>query len=125
MQKEAGMKMVRLFVLTLLVFVGVSVAGAQDPLRFRFDITRDGKTVANPELTVAAGGTGHLTFDGIRGLAFTPTLRDSASVSVVFDIDLGGRHLRPQLTLGADDPGSLSWTSSGRDSFKVTVAWIR
>jgi hypothetical protein len=66
MQKEAGMKMVRLFVLTLLVFVGVSVAGAQDPLRFRFDITRDGKTVANPELTVAAGGTGHLTFDGIR-----------------------------------------------------------
>lgn len=119
------MKMARLFVLALLLFLGVSVAGAQNPLRFRFDITRNGKAVANPELAVAAGGTGHLTFDGIRGLAFTPTLRDSASVSVAFDIDLVDKHLRPQLTLGAHDPGSLSWTSSGRDSFKVTVAWIR
>jgi hypothetical protein len=119
------MKLARLFVLALLLFTAVSVAGAQNSLRFRFEIYRNGILISTPELAVASGGNGHIAIDGNGGIAFTPASRDSESISVGFDIDLGDKHSRPQLTLRANDPGSLSWTSSGRDSFKVTVAWIR
>jgi hypothetical protein len=119
------MKPARLFGLAFLLFMGVSVAGAQSSLRFRFEIYRNGRAVGTPELAVVSGGHGRLAIDGIGEIAFTPAPRDSESVSVAFDIDLGDKHLRPQLTLRANDPGSLSWTSSGEDAFKVTVAWIR
>ena len=119
------MKLARLFVLALLLFMGVSVAGAQSSLRFRFEIYRNGTAVGMPEIAVASGGNGRLAIDGIGRVGFTPAPRDSESVSVAFDMDLGDTQLRPRLTLRANDPGSLSWTSSGGDSFKLTVAWIR
>ena len=119
------MKLARLFVLAVLLFAAVSVAGAQDSLRFRFEIYRNGQLVGTPELAVASGGNGLITVDGTVKIAFTPATRDSESVSLGFDIDSGDKHPRPQLTLRANDPGSLSWTSSDRSAFKVTVAWIR
>jgi len=119
------MKLAGLFVLAVLLFAPVSVAGAQTSLRFRFEIYRNGKLLGTPELAVAAGGNGHIAIDGTGDIAFTPAARDSESVSVGFDLDLGDKHPRPQLTLRANEPGSLSWTSSDRDAFKVTVSWIR
>lgn len=79
-----------------------------------------------PEVSVTYGTAGNLAMGRVGKIAFTPTIRDPGSVPVEFDIVSGGRHLQPVLVLGANDPGSASWSSTdGKESFKFTVTWVR
>ena len=120
------MKLTRLWMPVLLLWSGISVAGAQSSIRLRFEIYRNGALVGTPEVSVTSGEAGNLAIAGIGRMAFAPTSRGSESVSVAFDIDSSGRRLRPRLVLHVNDPGSVSWTSAaGNESFRFTVAWIR
>ena len=120
------MKLTRLWVPGLLVLTCISLANAQNPIRLRFEIYRNGALVGNPEVSVTSGTAGSLALERVGKIAFTPTSRDPDSVSIEFDIASGGRHLHPVLVLGGNDPASASWSSTdGKESFKFTVTWVR
>jgi hypothetical protein len=115
----------RLVILAAMLLVGVSSALGQESIRLRFEIAKNGSSVANPEVSLKAGSAGRIEIEGIGSLAFTPTLRDS-NLAVAFDIKTSEKHLEPQLVIAKTEPGSISWKSeSGAESFKVMVFWIR
>ena len=118
------MKFSRLLVIVPLVSIGASLAIAQNSTRLRFEVVKDGATVANPEVSVAAGSTATLEVANIGSVAFTPTLRGSDGVSIAFDIKSSGKEFHPRLVIGKDQPGTLSWTSdAGAHSFRIKVSW--
>lgn len=120
------MKFSRLLAVLLLVSFGASLAIAQDSIRLKFEVVKDGATVATPEVRVTAGSAGTLEVAGVGKLAFTPTLRDSDDVSLAFEIRSGGKEFQPRLVISKDEAGTLSWTSdAGAHSFKVKVSWAR
>jgi hypothetical protein len=120
------MTVARFSVAALLLFVGVSVANTQTSIRLRFEVYRNGAQVGNPEVSLTSGTAGRLAWDGIGTIAFTPTFRDSDSISIAFDIDSGSRRMHPRVVLRANDPGSASWSSTdGKDAFKFSVTWMR
>jgi hypothetical protein len=120
------MKLTRLWVTGLVVLTCISLASAQNPIRLRFEVYRNGTLVGNPEVSVTSGSAATLAMEGVGRIAFTPTSRDSGSVSIEFAIVSGGRHLHPVLVLQGNSPASASWSSTdGKESFKFTVARVR
>ena len=120
------MKLNRLFALAVLFSVGTSVTIAQESIALRFEVVRDGSTVAQPEVSMTPGSASSIEIDGVGQFAFTPTFRGSDTVAIAFDIKAGGKRLQPRLVIGKSEPGTLSWTSERRpQSFKVKVSWIR
>jgi hypothetical protein len=120
------MRMTRFWVPALFVLTWISVGTAQNSIRLRFEVYRNGALVGNPEVSVTSGTTGSLAMDGIGTIAFTPTSRDSDSVSVAFDIDSCDKHAHPRVVVRGNDPGSASWScTASKESFKVTVTWVR
>ena len=114
----------RLLVVACL-FLGASVANGQEPIRLRFEVVKDGATVAQPEVAVAAGATGSMKLDAVGDIAFTPTLRGSDSVDIAFHVTSAGKEFQPRLVITHDEPGAVSWTSPGPHTFKVSVSWVR
>jgi hypothetical protein len=115
----------RLVIFAAMFFVGGALALAQESILLRFEIAKNGSTVAYPEVTLKAGSAGRIEIEGIGSFAFTPMLRDS-NLALAFDIKTGEKHLEPQLVIGKAEPGSISWTSeSGVESFKVRAFWVR
>jgi hypothetical protein len=90
--RRIPMKFSRLLVVGCL-FLGASLANGQDPIRLRFEVVKDGKTVAKPEIAVVAGATGSMKLDGVGNIAFTPTLRGSESVDIAFHVTSAGKEL--------------------------------
>ena len=120
------MKFSRLLAVVTLVSFGASLASAQDSIRLRFEVVKDGATVAKPEVSVTAGSTGTLEVADVGNIAFTPTLRGSDGVTIAFDIRSGGKEFQPRLVISKDQAGTLSWGSdAGAHSFKITVYWAR
>jgi hypothetical protein len=118
------MKVSRLFLVACL-FLGASLATGQDVIRLRFEVVKDGTTVAKPEIAIAAGATGSMKLDAVGDIAFTPTLRGSESVDIAFHVTSAGKEFQPRLVITHDEPGSLSWTSPGPHAFKLSVSWVR
>jgi len=120
------MKLSRLFVFACLVFIGTSLATAQESIRLQFEIVKDGSTVAKPEVSVISGSSGSIEVDNVVLFSFTPTLRGSDAVAISFDIRSGGKQFQPRLVISKNEPGSLSWPSDTRaQSFKVRVSWLQ
>ncbi len=120
------MKFSRLPGVASLVLFGASLAIAQDSIRLKLEVVKDGVSVANPELSISAGSPGTLAVADVGELVFTPTLRDSDSVSLAFEIRSGGKKFQPRLVISKDEAGTLSWASDGgAHSFKVKVSWAR
>ena len=119
------MKLGRLFVVAFLFSIGVPLAIAQEPIRLQLEVVKDGSTVARPEISVISGSAGTIEVEGVGTVAVTPTVRGSDAVAVLFDILSGGKHLQPRLVIGKNEPGILSWTADTRESFKLTVSWVR
>jgi hypothetical protein len=106
-----------------LSLVSVCSAAAQDSVRLRFQIVKDGFVVANPEVSVKPGSTGRIEIKDTFICAFTATVRESR-LSVAFDIKTGAKQLQPQLVLGKNDPGSISWTPASGESVKIVVVAV-
>jgi hypothetical protein len=124
--KEGAMKSARLFALALLLFPGISVTTTQNSIRLHFDVYRNRTLVSNPDLSVPSGTHGRLEIDGVGTIEFTPTFRTSDSISIQFDMNIGGRRARPVIVIGRNQPGRVSWSSNDRrDEFKFTVNWVR
>ena len=120
------MRLNRLSAVPVLALTLVSLATAPSTIRLRFELYRNGSLVGSPALSVASGDAARLAFDGAATITFTPASLGSDNVSIDFDIDSGGRRLRPRLVIGADAPGSVTWSSAGgRDTFTLTIAWLR
>jgi hypothetical protein len=111
--------------MAFLFAVGASQTIAQESIRLQFEVVKDGSTVAKPEVSVISGSAGSIEVDDVGRIAFTPTFRGSDAVAVAFDIRSGGKQLQPRLVINKNEPGTLSWTSDARESFKLTVSWIR
>jgi hypothetical protein len=105
--------------------LGASLANGQESIRLRFEVVKDGKTVATPEIAVAAGASGSIKVDDVGDIAFTPALRGSESVDIAFHVTSAGKEFHPRLVITQDAPGALSWTSTGPHAFKLSVSWIR
>ncbi len=105
--------------------LGASLANGQESIRLRFEVVKDGKTVATPEVAVAAGATGRIKVDAVGDIAFTPTLRGSESVDIAFHVTSAGKDLQPRLVITQDEPGALSWASPGPHAFTLSVSWVR
>lgn len=120
------MTLQRLFAFAILFAVGTSLTIAQEPIGLKFEVVKDGSTVAQPEVSVTSGSAGSVEIDGVGRFAFTPTFRGSDTVAIAFDIKAGGKRLQPCLVISKSEPGTLSWTSeTGGQSFKLRVSWIR
>lgn len=120
------MKLSRLLAVVSLVSFGASLAIAQESIRLKFEVVKDGATVAKPEVSVTAGSTGTLEVADVGSFAFTPTLRGSDDVTVAFDIKSGGKAFQPVLVISKDQAGTLSWGSvAGAHSLKIKVSWAR
>ena len=119
------MELSRLFAFAFLFSVGMSPVIAQQSIRLQFEVTKDGSTVAKPEMSVNSGAAGRIEIADVGRVVFTPTLRDS-DVAIAFDISSGGKQFKPRLVISANEPGSISWTSDARqESFTLTVSWVR
>jgi hypothetical protein len=114
----------RLLVVACL-FLSTPLANGQESIRLRFEVVKDGTTVATPEIAVAAGATGRLKVDAVGDIAFTPTLRGSDSVDIAFHVTSAGKDLQPRLVITHDEPGAVSWTSPGPHACKLRVSWVR
>lgn len=120
------MRLHRLFALAILFAIATSVTSAQESIGLRFEVVKDGSTLAQPEVSVTPGSAGSIEIDGVGQFAFTPTFRGSDSVAITFDIKAGSKQLQPRLVISKSEPGTLSWTSEPRgQSFKLRVSWIR
>ena len=120
------MKLYRLFIFAILFSVGTSLTIAQESIRLKFEVVKDGSTVAQPEVSVTPGSAGSIEIDGLGQFAFTPTFRGSDTVAIAFDIKAGDKQLQPRLVISKSQPGTLSWTSETREqSLKLKVSWIR
>jgi hypothetical protein len=114
----------RLVILAAMFLMAGAPALAQESIRLRFEIAKNGSNVASPEVTLKAGSAGRIEIEGIGSLAFTPMVRGS-NLAVAFDIKTSEKHLEPQLMIGNAEPASISWKSeSGVESFKVSVFWV-
>ena len=105
--------------------IAAPLAVAQDTIRLQFQVVKNGSIVANPEMSVFSGLAGSIEVEGVGRVTVTPTVRGSDAVAVVFDIRSGGNRLQPQLVIGTSDSGVLTWTGEARQSFKLTISWIR
>ena len=120
------MKLHRLFAFAILFSVATSLTIAQESIQLKFEVVKDGSTVAQPEVSVTSASAGSIEIDGVGRFAFTPTFRGSDTVAIAFDIEAGGKRLQPRLVISKSEPGTLSWTSAtGGQSFKLRVSWIR
>jgi len=120
------MKLRQLFLIVVLISGATSVPMAQESIRLRFELVKNGSVVAAPEVSGMPGSTGSIRLAGVGSIEFTPTFRDSDSLAIAFDIQSGSTQLRPRLVISDTRPGSLSWTSRrGAESFRITVSWIR
>jgi hypothetical protein len=120
------MKLNRFFAFAILCSVGTSLTMAQESIGLKFDVVKDGSTVAQPEVSVTSGSAGSIEIDGVGQFAFTPTVRSSDAVTIAFDIKAGGKRLQTRLVISKSEPGTLSWTSeTGGQSLKLRVSWIR
>ena len=118
------MKLSPLFAFAFVVSVGMSAGLAQESIRLQFEVTKDGSTVAKPEVSVNSGTAGHIEIDGVGRFGFTPTFRDS-DVAIAFEISSGGKQFQPRLMIRKNEPGSIAWTSAtSPESFKLTVSWV-
>jgi hypothetical protein len=118
------MKSSRLFVVAFLFSIGMSPAIAQESVRLQFEVAKDGSTVARPEMSVNLDSAASIAIDGVGQLEFTPTLRGS-DLAIAFDVRSGGKQMRPSLVITRSEPGYVSWKSDARESFKVSVSWVR
>ena len=119
------MKSNRLIAVVFLCSVGMSLVVAQESIRLQFEVVKDGATVATPEVSVTPGSAGSIEIDNVGRFVFTPTFRGSDAVAIAFDIRADGKRFQPNLVIGKNEPGSLSWTSDTREaSLKVTVSWL-
>jgi hypothetical protein len=115
-----------LFAFAILFSVGTSLTIAQESIHLKFEVVKDGSTVAQPEVSVISGSGGSIEVEGVGKFAFTPTFRGSDNVAIAFDISSGGKQFQPRLVIRKSEPGTLSWTSDTRaQSFKLSVSWTR
>jgi len=118
-------KLNHLFVLAFVLSAGLSAAMAQESVRLRFEVVKDGSTVAKPEISVTSASAGRIEIDNVGRISFTPSVRNS-DLAIAFDISSGGKQFQSRLVIRKDEPGSISWTSdTGAESFKLTVSWVR
>lgn len=115
------MRVTRVLLVCALSLVSLFAAAAQDSVRLRFQIMRNGSVIANPEISVAQGSVGRIDIRDSFTCEVTPTMHDS-QLDLAFDIKTGDRHLQPRLVIGKTEPGVVSWTSASGVVMKMTVA---
>lgn len=120
------MKLRQLFLIVVLLVGATPVSMAQESIRLRFELVKNGSVVAAPEVSGMTGSTGSIRLADVGSIEFTPTFRGSDSLAIAFDVQSASMRLRPRLVISDKQPGSLSWTSRrGAESFRITVSWIR
>lgn len=118
------MNLKRLLLTCVLGLFFVPSVNGQESIRLRFQLTRSGAVIANPEISINDGSVGRIEIKDIVSLAFTPRLQDSR-LTLRFDIWTGGKHLQPQLAVDTIEPAAISWTTVAGEPIKITVVAIR
>lgn len=110
----------------LLISAGVAVAlgltsAAQERHSLRFEILKNGTSVARPVLTVEDGAAGSLSLEGLD-VTFTPTRMAADRLAIAFEATFDGKTIRPRLTLLKDEPGTITVKGPASDTFELRVA---
>jgi hypothetical protein len=109
-----------------LVLVGALASvpvSAQEQIRLKLEIFRNGNEIAAPTIGVVDRQTGAVTVEN-ASLSFTPHRIDPDKVAVSFEIAADGKILTPRITLRGQELGTLSWKVAS-DLFEIRVAAIR
>jgi hypothetical protein len=102
-----------------------ALTGAED-IQLRFQIDKNGSSVATPVLKIAQGETGSIALGKEFRLLMTPTRTASNTVTLECELMIGDSKSSPRLVLTNETPGSISWKSpSGSDSFKMRISLIK
>lgn len=118
------MNLKRLLLVCVLGLFFVPSVNGQESIRLRFQVTRNGAVIANPEIVVNEGAVGRIDIKDSVILALTPRVQNSR-LTLTFDIRTGDKHLQPQLAVDTIEPATLSWTTVAGELIKVTVVTIR
>jgi hypothetical protein len=118
------MRFRRLLFVSMLCLLFIAPGNAQESIRLRFQITRNGSVVANPEMSINQGSVGRIDIKDSVSVAFTPRVLESR-LTLTFDIENGDKHLQPQLAIDTIKPAAISWTNASGDSIRITVVAIR
>ena len=130
------MKWSRLLVFSCVVGLAVSPATAQEAIRLRIEVSRDGAVVAKPELRVQSGREGRLELNGesvpdplpwLKGLreriAITPTVRGD-DVAIALTIASGERQFTPALVMSKDIRVSVQWSAADGQPITLALSWV-
>jgi hypothetical protein len=97
---------------------------AQENIRLRFDVYKNGSQIASPTMVVKDKETGSMKVDGVADLSFTPSRIDANKIAVALDVVSGDMTAKPRLVLLNQESVSLSWKSA-TDSFEILIAAVR
>jgi hypothetical protein len=109
-----------------LILVGALASvpvSAQEQIRLKLEIFRNGNEIAAPTVGAVDEQTGSVTVEN-ASLSFTPHRVDPDKVAVSFEIATDGKILKPRIILRGQELGTLSWKVAS-DSFEIRVAAIR
>ena len=110
-----------LFALVVLIAVGVPL-NAQDIIRLKVEMYRDGSQFAAPTITIVENQTGSIKADGVT-VSLSPTRLDAQQLSVNLEVETGTKTLRPRLVLNGQETASLKWTDT--NSFELRISALR
>jgi hypothetical protein len=112
----------RLMVVVAAVVLVTLSTQAQEPISLNFEVLKAGSLVARPSVSVNDGETGSLSFDGGPTIRFTPRRVATDKVSVAFEIERGGKTVKPRLILLNQEQGTLSFAAQdGATPFELRV----
>lgn len=116
----------RFFVTTgALAFYVTAVVAQPAPISLKFEVFKNGKSIAQPSVAVADKSTANVTVDGVGKFEVTPTLRDADHIAVAFDVQSAGKQFKPRIVIGTE-PGAISWTATNAtDAFELRVKWVK
>jgi hypothetical protein len=107
-----------LFPLLVLSALGATLV-AQDTIRLKVEVYRNGSQLGAPTITVAENQTRSINADGVT-VSLSPSRLDSQHLSVNLEVASRSKTLKPRLVLSGQEPASMKWTD--RDSFELRIS---
>ena len=89
-----------MFSVTVLGFaLTVASLNAQENLRFRFEVLKNGSQIAAPMVTVQEKQTGSVAVEEVATISFTPSRVDGDRISLTLEVISADKTLKPRLVL--------------------------
>jgi hypothetical protein len=110
-----------LFSLPLLIAVAAPLY-AQDTIRLKVEMYRNGSEVGAPTVSVVENQTGSVKSGSVT-VVVSPTRLDAQRVSLNLAVTSSTKTMKPRIVLKDQAAGSIQWTDG--DSFELRITALR